>query len=140
MQTLADRAAESLAQHPSPALPLDELALEIRRAGAVASPDVLLRAIEGRPDLFRVLDPWRGAWRHVVPRRGADAPAGVGVRWVVGIRAARSGSGVAALLRASLSQLGRTVDERSVTELARWMGLMRESERLLRGGLRTPTV
>jgi hypothetical protein len=111
---------------------------EVRRAGAVASPDVLLRALEARPDLFRLLDPWRGAWRHALPRRGAEDSGGIGVRWVVGIRASQAREGLAARLRASLSQLALTVDERSVTDLARWMGMMREGERLLSGGLRTP--
>src|SRR5262245_23920673 len=68
MQTLADRAAATLARHPAPALPLDELVEQVRGGGAVVGPDVLLRALEARPDLFRVLDPWRGPWRCASPR------------------------------------------------------------------------
>src|SRR5207253_2507021 len=56
MQTLADRAAEALARHPAPALSLDELVDQVRGDGAVVGPEVLLRALEARPDLFRVLD------------------------------------------------------------------------------------
>ena len=133
MQTLADRAAQSLARHPSPALSLDELVDQVRDSGAVVGPDVLLRALEARPDLFRVLDPWREAWRSAAPRLGGRA----GPRWVVGLRpesAAATAPG--ARLRASLTWLGRTVDERSVLDLVRWLGMVLEGERLSRAGVR----
>ena len=134
MQTLADRAAQSLAHHPSPALPLNELVHQVKLGGAVVGPDVLLRAIEGRPDLFRVLDPWRGPWRSAKPRAGT--PTGVGTRWVVGL--GRVGAADAAgRLKATLAHLGRTVDERSVTDLVRWLGMVQEGERLSRVGLKS---
>ncbi|MSR37105.1 MAG: hypothetical protein EXR95_10790 [Gemmatimonadetes bacterium] len=130
MQTLADRAAQSLAHHPAPALPLDELVHEMKLGGAVVGPDVLLRALEARPDLFRVLDPWRGPWRSASPRGGKR----VGTHWVVGLGQSAREGGTAGRLKASLAQLGRTVDERSVTDLVRWLGMVREGERLSRSG------
>jgi hypothetical protein len=129
MQSLADRAAETLARHPAPALPLDELVDQVRDGGAVVGPDVLLRALEARPDLFRVLDPWRGPWRCASPRARAAAPLRL-PRWIVGIGPYPRAGGTGGRLKASLAWLGRTVDERSVLDLVRWLGMVREGERL----------
>ena len=57
MQSLAERAAQSLAHHRAPALPLDQLVHQVTDGGAALGPDILLRALEARPDLFWVLDP-----------------------------------------------------------------------------------
>jgi hypothetical protein len=57
MQTLAERAAQSLSHHRAPALPLDQLVHQVKDGGAALGPDILLRALEARPDLFWVLDP-----------------------------------------------------------------------------------
>ena len=57
MQTLAERAAQSLSHHRAPALPLDQLVHQVKGGGAALGPDILLRALEARPDLFWVLDP-----------------------------------------------------------------------------------
>lgn len=91
METLVERAAQSLSHHPSPALPLDELSEHVRHGGHVVGPGVLLRALEARPDLFRVLDPWRGPWRAAAPRPGRTCAAQPpdhaldppGERWVI---------------------------------------------------------
>lgn len=135
MQTLADRAAQSLAHHPAPAVPLDELVHQVKLGGAVVGPDVLLRALEARPDQFRVLDPWRGPWRTAAPRPGHPTRSGVGVRWVIGLGRVPMGVDTAGRLKASLAHLGRTVDERSVTDMVRWLGMIQEGERLSRVGL-----
>ena len=84
----------------------------------MVGPEVLLRALEARPDQFRVLDPWRGP----------------GERWVVALGCLPCDRGPAGRLRASLAHLGRTVDERSVTDLVRWLGMVREGERVSRAG------
>ena len=131
MQTLVERAAQSLAHHPAPALPLAELVHLVMEGGTVVGPDVLLRALKARPDLFRVLNPWRGPWRSASPRAGGQ-PRGP---WVVGLGRACESGGTAARLKASLAHLGRTVDERSATDLVRWLGMIREGERLSRAGL-----
>jgi hypothetical protein len=134
MHTLADRAAETLARHPAPALPLDELVEQVRDGGTVVGPEVLLRALEARPDLFRVLDPWRGPWRCASPRSRASAGPRW-PRWVVGLGPYPRGAGAGGRLKSSLAWLGRTVDERSVLDLVRWLGMIREGERLTRAGI-----
>lgn len=131
MQTLADRAAETLARHPAPALSLDELVQQVRGGGTVVGPDVLLRALEARPDLFRVLDPWRGPWRRASPRSWTPAAT----PWVVGLGRYPRVDGPAGRLKASVAWLGRTLDDRSVLDLVRWLGMVREGERLNRAGL-----
>ena len=137
MQTLADRAAETLARHPAPALPLDELVHQVRDGGAVViGPEVLLRALEARPDLFRVLDPWRGPWR-LASMRGRLPTLGHWPQWIVGLGPQPPAGGPAARLKASLAWLGRTVDDRSVLDLVRWLGMVREGERLNRAGVRS---
>lgn len=137
MHTLADLAATTLARHPAPALPLDELVRQVREGGMAVGPEVLLRALVARPDLFRVLDPWRGAWRGAwraaAPRLGALATDRPGERWVVGLGRASKPDAVGAAgarLKASLAWLGRTVDDHSATDLVRWLGMVREGERL----------
>lgn len=123
METLAQRAAQSLAHHSSPALPLQELTEVVRSGGGVVGASVLLRALQERPDLFRLLDPWRGPWRANAVRHsgrgmGEPAAAPVGERWVVPLGQstrypARDPLG---RLKASMIHLGRTLDERSMTE------------------------
>jgi hypothetical protein len=120
METLADRAAQSLTRHPAPALPIDELTEQVRGGGVAVGAGVLLRALEARPDLFRVLDPWRGPWRS------AARPAGQDTRWVVSLGRSTLDRDPRARLKASVVHLGRTLDERSVTSLARWLGMVRE--------------
>lgn len=122
MLTLTDRAAQALSRLPVPALPLDQLVQLLRQSGAVATPDVLRRALEGRPDLFRILDPWRGPWRR--------SGSGVRSRWIVARTRERMSPGTEDRLLSSLTQLAATVDEGSVADLTRWLGMIRESERL----------
>lgn len=82
MDRLLLAAEAALRHHAAPALRLTELLRQVRlRLGAI-TPDTegLRRALQSRPDRFRVLDPWRGPWRHVA-RDPALAPAGD--PWVV---------------------------------------------------------
>jgi hypothetical protein len=130
METLAERAAQSLIRHPAPALPIDELSEQVRGGGAAVGAGVLLRALEARPDLFRVLDPWRGPWRSVTRpdarRAERSALETAGARWVVPLGRATLDRDASARLKASVVHLGRTLDERSVTDLVRWLGMVRE--------------
>jgi len=138
MEPLADRAAQSLTRHPAPALPLEELTEQVRGGGIVVGSSVLLRALEARPDLFRVLDPWRGPWRSAArpDARAAGAAASArsaleaaSTRWVVPLGRATLDRDPGAKLKASVVHLGRTLDERSVTDLVRWLGMVREMTR-----------
>ena len=112
-----------------PRCPSTSWCTKCKDGGTGLGPDILLRALEARPDLFWVLDPWRGPWRSTSRRTASRARA----MWVAGL--GRESGGTAARLKASLAHLGRTVDERSVTDLARWLGMVREGERISRAGL-----
>ena len=141
METLAERAAQSLTRHPAPALPLDELSEQVRGGGPAVGAGVLLRALEARPDLFRVLDPWRGPWRPAArpdARREAERSAveAAGTRWVVPLGRATLDRDPGARLKACVVHLGRTLDERSVTDLVRWLGMVREMSPERDGGRR----
>ena len=131
MLTIAERAAQSLARHRAPALPVDQLVHQVKDSGAAVGQDILLRELKARPDLFRVLDPWRGPWRSASRRAAGEART----TWVVGLTRCGECEGTSARLKASLAHLGRTVDERSVTDLARWLGMVREEERFSGVGL-----
>ncbi|NIP59035.1 MAG: hypothetical protein GWM92_12140, partial [Gemmatimonadetes bacterium] len=73
MQSILDSVRGILDRDPSPALPLTELhgRLARERSGPVPRPGSLLKRLRGRPDLFRVVEPWNGAWRLLV---GSEAP------------------------------------------------------------------
>lgn len=129
MVTLADRAAQTLAHLPIPALPLDDLVQRLRQAGSVVTPEVLLRAVESCPGRFRVLDPWRGPWRRAESRD-------VGSVWVLSRERRAFAPGVEGRLQSSLAQIGATVDESSVGDLARWLGMIREVAQLTGADLR----
>src|SRR5690606_32597969 len=97
--------------------------------GVPVGPAVLLRALEERPDLFRVLDPWRGPWRSGGRGPLSVRAGGAAARWVVPLGRATLDRDPQARLKASVVHLGRTLDERSVTDLARWLGMVREMAR-----------
>jgi hypothetical protein len=124
MQTLAKRAVQSLTHHRAPPLSLDQLVHQVKDGDTALGPDILLRALEAQPDLFRVLGPWRGPWPSTLRRAVSQACA----TWVVGLGRGRESGGVDARLKASPTHLRRTVDERSVTDLARWLEMVREGE------------
>lgn len=133
METLADRAARCLADHPAPALTVEELGARVRAEGAAVTPEVLLRTLESNPERFRVVDPCRGPWRRVWPATRASRADRVGAeggaphsRWVVATGAPCPERDPRARLRASVAHLGRTVDERSPTDLLRWVGMLCE--------------
>lgn len=77
MEIDVQRAAQVLEEDPAPALPLDRLGrlLARRQGDPESSNGELLESLRGRPDLFRILDPWRGPWRPLLEAVASD-PAG----------------------------------------------------------------
>lgn len=145
MEDLATRAAQVADRHPSSALPLPELCRLVRGSGVAVREDVLLAALERRPDRFRVIDPWLGPWSTLSAasrdRRGPRIRAAsgghtvAGAPWVVHLSRTRSWSpsphgALLARLRESLIQLGWRVDESSAADLARWLGLVESGRRV----------
>ena len=138
MENVLSAAEQILRASGAPALRLSVLLGEVLATTGERTLDApRLRALlEGRPDRFRVLDPWRGPWRFV-GQRGA---APVEEPWVVAVRDLGDGSGagtpkVVRGIRESVRWLGVTLDERSPRRVARWQGLLLEgmaAERALR--------
>ncbi|MBW3534298.1 MAG: hypothetical protein KY453_03615 [Gemmatimonadetes bacterium] len=124
MESLAHRTALALSRHPSPAVPFGEAVRLARATGMPVTEAVLLRSLRAEPELFRVLAPWREPW--------ATSPA---EPWLVPLQGDdRDSTAPASLrrLRTSLVWLGRTVDDRSKSAMARWFSLVREAERVRR--------
>jgi hypothetical protein len=139
METLAETTARLVARHPLAALSLQEVVHLLRRESPGPPPDeeFLLQALQRRPDLVRILDPWQGVWTHL----GASDPSwlpllreqGLSPRWplvvaVAEVRpadAAPPGGGLD-LLRRSLLWLARNVDDGSPLKLTRWCRILRE--------------
>lgn len=71
-------AAQVLAEHPAPALPLDQLCRLVgRRSGDSPPPERdLLAALATRPEHFLVLDPWTGPWKALLDRVESAEQAG----------------------------------------------------------------
>lgn len=119
MHEIARRAADALHTHPHPALRLSELLELLTETDRGLSADRLRLILEGRPEEFRVIEPWRGPWR-MRPGRENDP-------WVVALsrppHADRSRRPVLCL-RESVRWLGRSVDDRSRVELSRWLAIV----------------
>jgi hypothetical protein len=159
MNRIAERTHQLLTRHPAPALDLGEVVRLIEREDPLLARDEesVFRLIRSRPDLFRVLDPWRGAWRTlaegmVVARGSAETTAGWGQQkrpWIVALPPSTEQVGtdqhpLVGRLRESLVWLARALDHDSVAALSRWSLLVREEtelrERLLPDeGSRSPT-
>lgn len=125
MESILGAAEAALRQDGSPALRLSELLRLVRtrtrRLGLRA--DDLRRVLESDTQRFRVLDPWRGPWRHLEAK---DTPQEVCDPWVLvvgdpGGDDARLGSfGPRRRMGESVRWLGLGVDPRSLRELSRW--------------------
>ncbi|GMR13838.1 MAG: hypothetical protein BMS9Abin29_2059 [Gemmatimonadota bacterium] len=137
MQSTADLAVHILARTPARTLPISHLSLLIEReaGGAGVGRDFVVQAVRARPDLFRLLDPWRGPWR-VSRRAGLEGstlrsrPLG-GVKdepWVLLLEPPADSEldPPARMLQESMLAAGRRVDEHSVTALARWLRMSLE--------------
>lgn len=156
MTPIADQAAAFLEQHPHPALRLSELLEPVaERIDHTLSLDRLRQALAEYPEVFRLLDPWRGPWRPTVrapaevPRRAAGGPPAathgpgaawdpLGEVWVVLLRdpgeAPAHRTEPHQALRESVRWLARYVDPRSGLSVSRWYAIAlaeRESRRAL---------
>jgi hypothetical protein len=113
--------------HPAPAVRLSELLALVRSGLSPRALDArLLRTLlEGHPDRFRILDPWRGPWRTA--RLSPPLEGGNGDPWVVVVTDPADqnleASCLAARLRESVRWVGRSIDPRSTRELVRWHAL-----------------
>jgi len=139
MEHILSAAEQILRNSGAPALRLSALLDEVlATTGARALDAPRLKALlEGRPDRFRVLDPWRGPWRFVGPGPEASSTE----PWVVVVRDLGDGPGAAGgprilrMVRESVRWLGLNLDARSPRRVMRWEGLVLEgasAERALR--------
>ena len=132
MQPLTERVTLLLQRFDGPAVPLPELVRLLRENGVAVSEPVLLRSLAAEPEHFRVLEPGRclrtsparaelpwAQWSWVVPPGGGKTRrAGQRDPWTLW------------RLETGLMQLGWQLDLDSVTDLARWFGMVLEAERL----------
>ncbi len=139
MQSTTDLAVHILARTPARALAISHLSLLIGQesGGGAVEEEFVLRALRSRPELFRLLDPWRGPWL-MFRRTGAAASTLtshplVSTRddpWVLLLEPPTDSElGPALRMRQeSTVAAGRSVDEHSVTALARWLRMTLEVE------------
>jgi hypothetical protein len=137
MESILEAAEAVLRQHVGPAVRLSELLRTVRTRTRQPGLDLdrFRRALEADTARFRLLDLWRGPWRHM----GVDeAQAFFGDPWVLAASDPGPDDGGAAgpnLLRRmkeSVRWLGVGVDPLSPRDLSRWHALA-EGERLIRG-------
>ena len=137
MQSTTDLAVHILARTPARTLPISRLTILMGQeaGGAPLEDDLVVRALRSRPELFRLLDPWRGPWR-MLRRAGARAstltshPLG-GTSddpWVLLLEPPTDSEldPPLRMLQESTLAAGRSVDEHSVTALARWLRMTLE--------------
>jgi hypothetical protein len=139
MEHVLSAAEQILRASGAPALRLGALLDELRATTGERSLQAsrLRSLLEGRPDRFRVLDPWRGPWRPVIR---AEEAAG-GEPWVVAVRDGGDATGAYASprlvrrIRECVRWLGLDLDAASARRVVRWQALVLEglaAERALR--------
>ena len=132
-------AAEQVLRHAgAPALRLSTLLDQVRSVSGDrrVDPSGFRTLLEGRPDRFRVLDPWRGPWRPVAsePEEGGHGAE----PWVVAVRDGGDGaerpsrSSILDKAGESVRWLALTLDAGSVHSVMRWNGLALEEIELRR--------
>lgn len=143
MQPTLERVANLVAGYPAPAMPLPVLTelLERDRPGSCPDRDTLLAWVRHRPDLLRIIDPWRGPWRSLEGDGHTGTVAYDAVLedvccvrhpWLVAAPGVGGNDGDVgprrsmALLRQSVVALSLAVDDASVTSLTRWCRLIVE--------------
>ena len=127
MHSLAERVSLLLERLDGPAVPLPELVRLLRESGVAVSEPVLIRSLTAEPERFRVLHP--GRCLRASPSR-AQLPWAQW-SWVVPpVQASPGAPAALRRMRAGLVRLGWQVDASSVTDLARWFGMVMEAERL----------
>ncbi len=133
MDPYLQAAERALRRSSAPALHLTELLHQVRAETRDLSLDAsrLATALHTRPDLFRVLDPWRGPWRFLRDPESSSRPAELDP-WVVVVSDPAEGDGrgrpAIHLMRASVRWLARDIDPRSGCALARWSALALAAE------------
>lgn len=139
MEHVLSAAEQILRASGAPALRLGALLDELRATTGERSLQAprLRSLLEGRPDRFRVLDPWRGPWRPVARAEAAAR----GEPWVVAVRDGGDVTGAYASprlvrrIRECVRWLGLDLDIASVRRVVRWQALVLEglaAERALR--------
>lgn len=114
----------ALRRHPAPAVRLSELLALVRSSTSDRALDarLLRKLIEGHPERFRILDPWRGPWRTSGLDRSGEGPGDD--PWVVVVTDPAdqhlAGPRLTTCLRESVRWMARGVDVRSPRELVRW--------------------
>ena len=136
MNPIVECAEHILLEHPHPALRLTELhELVAERTDRSLEHAWLRMVLEKHPELFRVLDPWRGPWRSSQPPRAALYSADP---WVVLVthpdEADHAQRPTALKLRESVRWLAHDIDERSAYEVSRWYAIVL-AERQARGAI-----
>lgn len=134
MDPIASCAERTLLRSAHPALKLSELLESVSEAVDRTLDAQRLRAVlEGHPERFKILEPWRGAWRTIGRASGADLAAPE--PWVVAITEPEpppdGAAPVAVKLRESVRWLARDVDPRSNADVNRWYAIAL-SERAVR--------
>ncbi len=130
MNPIIECAERILLEHPHPALRLTELhELLAERFDRGLEQSRLRRMLEEHPNVFRVLDPWRGLWRGpaqplVQPRAALYAAD----PWVVIVThpngADHRQRPTALTLRESVRWLAHDIDSRSTYEVNRWYAIV----------------
>jgi hypothetical protein len=139
MEAILEAAEAVLRQDGAPALRLSELLRPVRartrQLGLRA--DDLRRVLESDTQRFRVLDPWRGPWRHL---EANDIPGDVCDPWVLVVRdpggdgARPESDGPERRMGESVRWLGLGVDPLSPRDVSRWH-CVALAERSVRGDL-----
>jgi hypothetical protein len=125
MHPIAAFVESTLHRQAHPAVRLGELAGVVAERFDRTLDAARLRAIlEGYPDRFRLLDPWRGPWRTLA-QRNAGEPSPAIDAWVIGVgeREPPPAAPAAIKLRESVRWLARGVDARSVSGVGRWYAI-----------------
>jgi hypothetical protein len=137
MDPIASYAERTLRRSPHPALRMSELLESVSERLDRALDAGRLRAIlEGHPEHFRILDPWKGPWRSVngalLAKEGAEEV------WVVAVGdpdGPPDDAGPATVaLRESVRWLVRGLDSRSPADVSRWYAIAM-SERAVRAAV-----
>lgn len=145
MDPLLDRISILIGRHSVPALPLRTIPAMLRDDGYGVLPreDVLAGLMVRRPDLFRILNPWKGPTGRLsggrdpqmAPYAAALDRLGIaGGPWVIQTScgpSAQDPDPVVRGARASLAHLGGCLDQHSPSAVVRWLGLLTELERFV---------
>ena len=137
MQSTTDLAVHILARTPARTLPISHLChlMEQEVGGAGPGHESVVQAVRARPNLFRLLNPWRGPWRvpgHTGPEGSTFIPNPLGGTpdepWVLLLEPPTDSEldPPLRMLQDSMLAAGRRVDEHSVTALARWLRMSLE--------------